>query len=355
MTVPSKEEEGEDENGGADEGFPSRLPPYDTCSNHHNAAADGDDDGAAPASGKKHPHRRRTASAPGGMMIGELPRRPPRRPRGSVMEAGRLSTTNLNFGLPSNEAAQEHACCEHGEDSWRYKLLTKLHSKPVQMTLVGLLLLDVLILFTELALLASYPACFLVVRDAISCCPLPDGGEVEAAADAAGHRFLAEDGSHSEEDHLTCSDPSLYPFEEYGATCDPHKWHRVHTAELVLFCFTMTILSLMMLELLLAAAALTPCIFFRQVFYAADFIIIAVSLALEGSFHYMGQNTAQTVSGILIFIRMWRFVRIGHGIVEVTHEIAHESYQQLLAYTEGATRKERTVQVRALLFRRRPN
>ena len=33
--------------------------------------------------------------------------------------------------------------------------------------------------------------------------------------------------------------------------------------------------------------------------------------------------------------RVWRFVRIGHAIVEITNEMAHEEYNGLLAYTEA--------------------
>ena len=34
-------------------------------------------------------------------------------------------------------------------------------------------------------------------------------------------------------------------------------------------------------------------------------------------------------------MRIWRFIRIGHGIVEITNEMAHDEYDGLLAYTEA--------------------
>lgn len=43
----------------------------------------------------------------------------------------------------------------------------------------------------------------------------------------------------------------------------------------------------------------------------------------------------QSAAGLLVIFRLWRFVRIGHAIVEVTNQKAHEEYNGLLAYTEA--------------------
>jgi hypothetical protein len=80
--------------------------------------------------------------------------------------------------------------------------------------------------------------------------------------------------------------------------------------------------------------ALTPGIFFRQFFFALDYVIITVSLVLEITFHVLGDDLYQSLSGLLVIIRIWRFVRIGHGIVELTNEAAHSEYNQLLVYTK---------------------
>lgn len=37
---------------------------------------------------------------------------------------------------------------------------------------------------------------------------------------------------------------------------------------------------------------------------------------------------------MLVVIRIWRFVRIGHGIAEITNEMAHKEYDGLLDYSE---------------------
>ena len=64
----------------------------------------------------------------------------------------------------------------------------------------------------------------------------------------------------------------------------------------------------------------------------ADFIIIATSLSLELIFHYADENAQETLGGFLVFFRLWRFLRIGHGLVEVTSELTHQQYDELIEY-----------------------
>jgi len=261
------------------------------------------------------------------------------------MKAGRLSTTSLNFEIPSNEGAQSHAHRHHGRDSWRYRVLRVIHSPAVQMGLLGMLLLDVLILFAEISLLAAYPNCTVIERDAISCCPATTNTSSIAEGEQGNqdgfrrllHRFLATDHSDKvEDDHGICEHGlEAMPPETVPAGCDPHKWQNVHNAEYAMFILTMTILAAMFLELNLAMIALKPQIFFRQIFYALDYVVISVSLALEATFHALGDDFFQSLAGLLVFFRLWRFVRIAHGIVELTAELSHQQYQALLAYAEG--------------------
>ena len=232
----------------------------------------------------------------------------------------RLSVASMNFGIPTNEDAQMHVHETHGPESWRYKVLRFLHKTKVQVTLMALLVLDVLILCTELFLLATYPECHTIRRDAISCCPVLEG---EAA------RFLAESG-HSEE----FCEAGLEPFPEYEAGCDEHKWEGVHTTEQVLFALTMTILFVFFIELNVSMAALGPGVFFRQLFYLLDYFIVGTSIALELTFYYLSDDTVQSLVGLLVIGRIWRFVRIGHGLIEVTAELAHRKFAALLSYAE---------------------
>jgi hypothetical protein len=240
----------------------------------------------------------------------------------------RLSVTSMNFGIPTDEDAQMHVHETHGPESWRYKVLRFLHTTKVQMTLMALLILDVLILCTELFLLAAYPECHTIRRDAISCCPVLEG---DAAVDHSA-RLLAESGEngHSEE----FCEAGLEPSPDYKAGCDEHKWEGVHTAEEVLFSLTMTILFVFFIELNFSMAALGPGIFFRQLFYLLDYFIVGTSIALELTFYLLSDDTVQSLVGLLVIGRIWRFVRIGHGLIEVTAELAHRKFVALLNYAE---------------------
>lgn len=62
----------------------------------------------------------------------------------------------LNFGIPSNNETTQTAQRDHGEDSWRFKVVEFIHLQWVQKLLMYLLVLDVLLLFFEFFLLASY-------------------------------------------------------------------------------------------------------------------------------------------------------------------------------------------------------
>ena len=126
----------------------------------------------------------------------------------------------------------------------------------------------------------------------------------------------------------------MYTYTKYPAGCDEDKWHTIHAIEQAFFYTTIVILSLFFIELNLGMIALTPCIFFRQFFFLLDYVIIAMSLALEITFHVLDEYVYSTMAGLLVLVRVWRFVRIGHGIVELTAEAAHKEYEGLLTYTE---------------------
>jgi hypothetical protein len=126
----------------------------------------------------------------------------------------------------------------------------------------------------------------------------------------------------------------LEPNEEYAAGCDEHKWESVHTVEEVLFSFTMIILFTFFIELNIAMAALGPGVFFRQLFYLLDYFIVATSIALELTFYSLSDDAVQSLVGLLVIGRIWRFVRIGHGLIEVTAELAHRKFEVLLNYAE---------------------
>lgn len=231
-------------------------------------------------------------------------------------QRSRLVERGFSMIMPSNIDQMLHAEDKHGEDSWQVRVMHKLHSKTIQRTLIALLLLDVLILFVELFLLATFPSCSIVKKEAISCCP----ATVEQLSGGGG------------EEEEIC-EPGL-EVTGYPAGCDLAHLSTVHTAEVVLFSLTIAILSLFMIELLLQMAAMTPCVFFRNGMYGIDFIIISVSLVLEITFFTLEEDAFSSLLGLLILGRVWRFIRISHGLVEVTHEVSAERYGKLLAYAE---------------------
>jgi hypothetical protein len=63
---------------------------------------------------------------------------------------------SMYFGIPSNQETRHYAGDTHGEDSWQFKLVLFIHSPPVQRLLMGLLVLDVGLLFLEMFLLATF-------------------------------------------------------------------------------------------------------------------------------------------------------------------------------------------------------
>jgi len=234
----------------------------------------------------------------------------------------RFSQGSMNFGIPTKEEAVCHTVDEHGHDSWRTWALKTLHSTPVEIALIVLLLMDVIILFIEIFLSATYPSCKTIERDAISCCPI-----VEESHGDEHLRFLA--GSKS--DHHYCPEG----FEQGSVvSCDGHKWHNIHVTEEVLFYLTITILSLFFIELSTSIIILTPCVFFKQFFFLADFVVVTVSLVLELVFHFVHEKIISSLVGLLVIARIWRFIRIGHGLIEATHKWSQHEQRKHSKYVE---------------------
>ena len=65
-----------------------------------------------------------------------------------------LQEDQVSFKIPTNEDAAVHVHHKHGNHSWQAKILKFIHTKWFQRLLLGLLLLDILILFTELFLMS---------------------------------------------------------------------------------------------------------------------------------------------------------------------------------------------------------
>lgn len=250
-----------------------------------------------------------------------------------------------NPHIPTNEEERHHLEQMHGCDSWQCKIMRVLHSKHAQYTLMALLLLDVIILFVELFLSAHYPLCTFVIRDAISCCPVHNetgtylsftesdvyptcAAKIVTEEDVIGRfRYLTED----KKDSSICE--AGYETYSCPAACDEHKYETVHHVETALFYCTVLILCIFLVELMLVMICLKPTLFFRKGFYVLDLFVVLTSLVLELFFHMNTNESIQNLVGAIILARLWRFVRIGHGLVEVTHEYASRKHDKLVQYS----------------------
>ena len=243
-----------------------------------------------------------------------------------------------SFAIPTSK--EEHACVkerhvtEANPNPWQCRLLGILNSPTVQHIIIFMLLLDVIIIFIELTIDAFFPSCELIERDSISCCPSDEGVDSNGAGEvhrlmAGINRLLAEkggDGHHS--------DVCTYPLVEtsYQAGCDEHKYPGVHTAHQVLFSFTLIILILFEIELLLMMYLLGPKTYLSRPLYVLDLFVVSVSLVLEIVFKVVHEEILYDLVGILILFRVWRFVRIGHGLVASTFELQEERMHELKHY-----------------------
>mmetsp|Transcript_9101 Transcript_9101/g.19438 ORF Transcript_9101/g.19438 Transcript_9101/m.19438 type:complete len:324 (-) Transcript_9101:337-1308(-) len=254
-----------------------------------------------------------------------------------------------SFSIPTSEDEFFHVHERHAPEvalhqlqnnidvaPWQIRLLSFINSPRVQHFLIGLLILDVCILFIELAVDAFYPNCKIILRDSISCCPTQIEDEMDYSS-GRGHvsrsimkwfmRILeGEDSGH----HGVCDSP-LEP-TAYSPGCDDHKYPGVHVAHTVLFSLTMAVLCTFEIELLTMIYLLGPAKFFSHILYVLDLFIVTVSLLMELVFKLVHQDILGDVVGLLIFFRVWRFVRIGHGLVASTFELEEEKFDALVLY-----------------------
>jgi hypothetical protein len=189
----------------------------------------------------------------------------------------------------------------------------------------------------------------------------------------SGSSTLGTEEEFSESHSLCAHD---YSSAVGTAACDEHKWRAVHSTEDAIFGVTLCILSLFWIELNVMMIALGPITFYSQctyifvssyydfhifdfsththtllflllpcqhqtyptqqntVFFTLDYLIVTISIVLECVFYFKQDEIYQSLAGLLIIVRLWRFFRIGHGIVEVTHELAQEEYHKLEYYKD---------------------
>lgn len=221
---------------------------------------------------------------------------------------------------PALECA--HIQARSGKHSWQAKVLSFIHQRNMQNALLCLLAIDVVAVICDLFLDAEFPHCRIIERDAISCCN-------DTAPDSHNHMLASHPGSGDTHisvghgHHAQCSG------ERYGghtyttglpAYCDPHKHEALHVVHDVLFASSVSILSIFLLELLVLLAILRVS-FFRNYLYIFDLFVVSSALALEIA---LRKSDANDVAGFLILLRLWRFMRIAHGLATITLESSHD-------------------------------
>ena len=169
-----------------------------------------------------------------------------------------------------------------------------------------------------------------MIRDAISCCP-PEPGYTSTAAKDEAHRFLGGGGGE------ICA----YPLEEtdYTAGYDYNKYPGIHVAHVALFSTTIVILASFLVELVALVYLLGPKQFCKQWAYVLDLLVVSVSLALEILLKFASKDVLSVIPSILIIFRVWRFIRIGHGLVASTYEVQQHKLHLAVHYIEELEEK----------------
>lgn len=240
--------------------------------------------------------------------------------------------------LPTSQEEREQVEARYGKNSLAIKAVEFINNHTVQRVFICLLLMDVLILFAELYLDAVYPACTIIERDAISCCPTEtdsDGGHMRLLFDDELRRLGGGGGGP------ICESP-LSAAPQHAAGCDTHKHAGVHTAHKVLKIVTISILSAFMVELTILLVCLGPRNFFSRFLYVLDFFVVSASLALEVAFYVASDEAIASLIGLLVVARIWRFVRIGHGLVVTTNElkaVKEKENKEYIRVLQAALRK----------------
>lgn len=162
---------------------------------------------------------------------------------------------------------------EREDRTWRQRLEHMLKGKRIHFWLVFLLICDVAIVITSIALEIEFLSS--EVRDLehlceTGSCPLSNGTEV-----------------------------GLHPLEEWKE---------------MLAYVSVGILSFFLVEFALHFIALGPKRFFHKPLLVFDVFVVVASMVIELTL----ENSPE--GGLIILARSWRFVRIGHGLYESVHE-----------------------------------
>lgn len=171
----------------------------------------------------------------------------------------------------------------HGPNSWQAKTLKFLHSSAVELTLDAFLLFDILVLFADMYNEAEHPDCYAVMENAVC-----EGGSEPTCIE------------HEEPDIIDLVDG-----------------------------LSLAVTFIFLVENMMLLVILGFWEFFGNIFHAVDFIVVATSLGLEIAFLVLREDKLATVSGMLVIARLWRFVRLGHGLTTMAVKSEEKTTQNL--------------------------
>ena len=285
-----------------------------------------------------------------------------------------------------------------GASSWEARLVRLLQSKLVQAVLIALLLGDVFVVFAELYLETEHPGCRVVRRSAFSCCaapppPPPLAGltagltaglyshNVSSSSDVLSirhsdahlahdlaHEHAAAAGSghggggwahvwdslvapwdalspHTPQAHHQCASPAVGGGFAVGCALAP--W--VHVTHELFSLTSLLILLAFQLEILGFIAAFRT-LFVRSAGYLLDVVVVSLSLGLQwyvlmielGFKDPLGLATSsgsvaslEELQGIILFARLWRFIRVGHGIASSVHDMVSHAHAETHEVVRG--------------------
>lgn len=234
------------------------------------------------------------------------------------------SKANNDFWLSSrvlNAALRDR----RGPDSWQVRVLRFSHRQDVQWFMIGLLLLDVCVIFAELFIESEFPSCRKIQHAAISCCAASTSHP--GGADLIGHSL----------EHHQC-DQGFAQFHEATVACAPQAWAGAHDTHVVLDRVTFSILAVFELEVVVLVVALQD-LFCRSWVNVLDLIVITCSLGIQGYILLARWNAThgdepdlaalEDIQGLVLFGRFWRFVRVGHGIATSMHDMLQTSHAEV--------------------------
>ena len=247
-----------------------------------------------------------------------------------------------------------------GADSWEAKVVRFLQSRLISILLIALLLCDVFIVFAELYLETEHPSCKVIRRNSFNCCPASHGVALSEPGPHSLHSFDGPDlhgaeaflqglvgvSPHSSGHRNGCEAPTVASHDEYRVGCDLASW--AHLLHELFSCLSLLILFAFQVEvagLLIAFREL----FVRSKGYLLDFVVVSLSLGLQwyvllvelgvkDPFSLAAHGlldrprddtdplgTLEEIQSVVLIARLWRFIRVGHGIATSMQDMVHQT------------------------------